>query len=194
MSWDSVIKKYLTNYIQQMANYQQETSPSMSNDTATKEKIREILNRGFQFDKITVENQDVAINNLTDAVWDYFQKNSNSQLKERLEIYWTFEEHYLKVLKDYKEELKFVASMQEDLRKERAKFFGETLKVVSNTLKETQVPNEVQSKWIAELVSSYTQSLDLSDNLIQEKTAQSLESIKEEVKNEVEKNIKNTQE
>ena len=88
------------------------------------------------------------------------------------------------------EELKFVASMQEDLRKERAKFFGETLKVVSNTLKETQVSADIQSRWIAELVSSYTQSLDLSDNLIQEKTAQSLENIKKEV----EQSVKNSQE
>lgn len=159
-------------------------------DAATKVKVVELLKNGFEFYKISVENQDNVVNNLSEALWNYFQKHSNSQLKERLDIYWTFEEHYLKVLKEYKEELKFVASMQEDLRKERAKFFGETLKLVSNTLKETQVPAEVQSKWIAELVSSYTQSLDLSDNLIQEKTAQSLENIKKEV----EKTVKKTQE
>ncbi len=159
-------------------------------EAATKAKIVEKLMKCFDYYKVNVENQDNVVNNISEALWDYFQKHSNSQLKERLEIYWTFEEHYLKVLKEYKEELKFVASMQEDLRKERAKFFGETLKVVSNTLKETQVPAEVQSKWIAELVSSYTQSLDLSDNLIQEKTAQSLENIKKEV----EKTVKKSQE
>ena len=172
-----------------MANNSQ-TPPPISNDAVTKEKITEILNRGFQYDKITSENQEAAVTNLSNALWEYMQKNSNSHLKERLEIYWTFEEHYLKVLKEYKEELKFVASMQEDLRKERAKFFGETLKVVSNTLKDTQVSPEIQSKGIAELVSSYTQSLDLSDNLIQEKTSQSLENIKKEV----DKTVKKSQE
>lgn len=160
----------------QMAN---QTQPPT--DTATKAKVVEMLEEGFERYKISVENQDSVINSISEVLWDYFQKHSNSQLRERLEIYWTFEKHYLDVLKEYKEELKFVASMQEDLRKERAKFFGEILKEVSNTLKETQVPAEVQSKWIAELVSSYTQSLDLSDNLIQEKTAQSLENIKKEV-------------
>lgn len=169
-------------------NYQ--TPPPMATDAVSKEQIKEILSRGFQFDNINIENKDNAVANLTNALWDYFQKNSNSQLKERLNIYWEFEKHYLDVLKEYKEELKFVASMQEDLRKERAKFFGETLKVVSNTLKETQVSADIQSRWIAELVSSYTQSLDLSDNLIQEKTAQSLENIKKEV----EQTVKNSQE
>ncbi len=185
-----IIERFFNQSKTNMANNNQTTPPPPSTEMVTKEKIKEILNRGFQFDKIASENQDVAVANLTNAIWDYFQKNSNSQLEQRLEIYWKFEEHYLKVLKDYKEELKFVASMQEDLRKERAKFFGETLKIVSNTLKETQVPAETQSKWIAELVSSYTQSLNLSDNLIQEKTAQSLENIKKEA----EQNVKNSQE
>ena len=173
-----------------MANNYQTPPPPMATDAVTKEKIAEILKRGFQFGTISGENQDGAIEFLSDRLWNYLKENSNSQLKERLNIYWEFEKHYLDVLKEYKEELKFVASMQEDLRKERAKFFGETLKVVSNTLKETQVSAEIQSRWIAELVSSYTQSLDLSDNLIQEKTAQSLENIKKEV----EQTVKNSQE
>jgi len=173
-----------------MANNYQTPPPPTATDAVTKEKITAILKQGFQFGTISGENQDGAIEFLSDRLWNYLKENSNSQLKERLNIYWEFEKHYLDVLKEYKEELKFVASMQEDLRKERAKFFGETLKVVSNTLKETQVSAEIQSRWIAELVSSYTQSLDLSDNLIQEKTAQSLENIKKEV----EQTVKNSQE
>ncbi len=184
------IEKIINQFKTNMANNYQTPPPPTATDAVTKEKIANILKQGFQFGTISGENQDGAIEFLSDRLWNYLKENSNSQLKERLNIYWEFEKHYLDVLKEYKEELKFVASMQEDLRKERAKFFGETLKVVSNTLKETQVSADIQSRWIAELVSSYTQSLDLSDNLIQEKTAQSLENIKKEV----EQTVKNSQE
>lgn len=178
--------KQFTQIRKSMANNSQ-TPPPVPNEAVTKEKIAEILKRGFQYDKITSDNQEEAVANLTNAIWDYVQKDSNEHLKERLDIYWTYENHYFDVLKNYKEELKFVASMQEDLRKERAKFFGETLKEVSNTLKETQVSPDIQSKWIASLVSSYTQSLDLSGNLIQEKTNQRLDDLKKEAAQTVKK-------
>ena len=118
---------------------------------------------------------------LSNAIWEYVQRNSNTKLNERLEIYWKYEEHYLKVLKEYKEELKFVAALQEDLRKERAKFFAETLKEVSKTLAETKVDQGVQNAWIQNLVQSYTQSLDMSSELVQETAVQTLADIKKDV-------------
>ncbi|URT78604.1 hypothetical protein [Klebsiella pneumoniae] len=57
----------------------------------------------------------------------------------------------MQLIAEYKEEIKFASSLQEDLRKERAKFFSETLKEVHQTLNESQVDNEVASKWIKEL-------------------------------------------
>ncbi|MCV5720422.1 nickel transporter, partial [Escherichia coli] len=90
--------------------------------------------------------------------------------KTKLSVLYEFEKNYLQLISDYKEEIKFASSLQEDLRKERAKFFSETLKEVHQTLSESQVDNEVASKWIKELVCSYTKSLDLSGGLVEEHT------------------------
>ncbi|BEC72764.1 hypothetical protein VEE57_44800 (plasmid) [Escherichia coli] len=83
-----------------------------------------------------------------------------------MSVLYEFEKNYLQLISEYKEEIKFASSLQEDLRKERAKFFSETLKRVHQTLSESQVDNEVASKWIKELVGSYTKSLDLSEVLL----------------------------
>lgn len=107
---------------------------------------------------------------------------SNDMLKEKLQIFYEYEKHYLEILKEYKEELKFAATLQEDLRKERSKFFSETLKEVSTTLKETEVDKSVQSGWIKELVASYTKSLDLSGILVEEQIMETLGEIKSEEK------------
>lgn len=115
---------------------------------------------------------------------------SNDMLKEKLQVFYEYEKHYLDILKDYKEELKFAAALQEDLRKERSKFFSETLKEVSTTLKETEVDKSVQSEWIKELVASYTKSLDLSGILVEEQIMETLGEIKNEEKEIISKTQK----
>lgn len=110
---------------------------------------------------------------------------SNVLLKERLQILYDFQKQNLEILKDYKEEIKFAAALQEDIRKERAKFFAETLKEVAGSLKETGVEDKVKSQWIKELVSSYTQSLDLSNNLVKENTMDITDEINEKIKSDI---------
>jgi hypothetical protein len=108
-------------------------------------------------------------------------------LKTKLDILYNYEKNYLTLVKEFKEEIKFASSIQEDLRKERAKFFAETLKEVSSTLKESQVDSTVASIWVKELVNSYTKSLDLSGGLIEEHTLDMIGKIRKEAKHEVKK-------
>jgi predicted metalloendopeptidase len=89
----------------------------------------------------------------------------NNTLKERLEILYDYEKKYLDLTKNYKEEIKFAATLQEDIRKERAKFFADTLKDVQKTLDDLKVDQKVVEAWITELVGSYTKSLDISADL-----------------------------
>jgi len=110
---------------------------------------------------------------------------ATSKLKERLGILFEYEKNYLSLIKEYKEEIKFVGTMQEDLRKERAKFFSDTLREVSTAMTESQVPSEVASKWIVELVNSYTKSLDVSSGLVEEHTFDTIGDIRNQAKESV---------
>ena len=109
---------------------------------------------------------------------------SLSTLQEKLKILYEYEKNYLNLLKEYKEEIKFAATLQEDLRKERTKFFSEALKDVSETLKESQVDSNIASVWIKERVNSYTRSLDLSSGLIEEHAIDMIGEIRAKAKNE----------
>ena len=110
----------------------------------------------------------------------------NERLKTQLTIYYEYEKHYLDMLKEYKEEIKFASTLQEDLRKERANFFSEKLKEVSATLKDTGVDDKVRGEWIKELVKSYTGSLDISDKLVEEHVVETINDIKGKQKEIVE--------
>ncbi len=88
-----------------------------------------------------------------------------SETKAKLELLYQYEKHYLELIKEYKEEIKFANSLQEDLRRERSQFFTQTLKDVIQTMKTAEVDKAVSAQWIQELVASYTKSIDLSADL-----------------------------
>ncbi|MCS4534506.1 hypothetical protein [Neisseria montereyensis] len=117
---------------------------------------------------------------VTNKIFRDIQQNVEYEaLKNKLDILFTYEQRYLTLIKDFKEEIKFANTLQEDLRKERAKFFSETLHEVSSTLTNAQIESSVASKWIQDLVLTYTTSLDLSSNLIDENTLDTIGKIRE---------------
>jgi hypothetical protein len=136
------------------------------------------------FEKLDVEK------NIKDTikktiVLNFDEHLATSKLKERLQLLFEYEKNYLMLIKEFKEEIKFVGSLQEDLRKERAKFFSDTLQEVSAALKDSQVSNDVASQWIQELVNSYTKSLDVSSGLIEEHTFDTIGDIRRQAKGEI---------
>lgn len=145
------------------------------------EKLRSELQSLFEGIEIDANIKNIIVNKFLNKIAN---EVSLGNLKERLEVLYEFEKNYLELIKDYKEEMKFAANLQEDLRKERTKFFSEDIKEVSNTLKESQVDGKVASLWIKELVGSYTKSLDLSSGLIEEQTLDMIGEIRQQAKSE----------
>lgn len=106
--------------------------------------------------------------------------SSISHFQQRLDILYQHEKNYLNLIKEFKEEIKFISSMQEDLRKERARFFSDTLKEVTEALSNAKVSEDVTRQWLKDLVGTYTKSLDLSAGLIEEHTADTIGELKKQ--------------
>lgn len=106
--------------------------------------------------------------------------NATSHLQQRLDLLYQHEKSYLALIKEFKEEIKFIGSMQEEIRKERSRFFSDTLKEVTKALDDAKVSDEVTSQWLRELVATYTRSLDLSSSLIEEHTTDTIGEIREQ--------------
>jgi len=113
-------------------------------------------------EQFTKDEKDGVIRNITENIVSVL---SNDLLKERLEILYDYEKKYLELTKAYKEEIKFAATLQEDTRKERSKFFSEVLQDVHKTLENVKMDKKATDLWISELVTSYTKSLDISSEL-----------------------------
>jgi hypothetical protein len=146
----------------------------MSNIDELRKKFEDCFNAVEAYE-VDPGKKDIVIHLLLKSAEEQFCVTT---LKERLSILFEYEKNYLGLIKDYKEEIKFIGSLQEDLRKERAKFFSDTLRDVSTAMRESQVPDETSIAWIKELVNSYTNSLDVSSMLIEEHTFDSIGKIK----------------
>ena len=121
----------------------------------------------------------IATKNKDKIVLNIVEKNANktgfseSNMKnwtgdnnmEILNKLFEYEKNCLTVIKEFKEEIKFASSLQEDVRKERTSFFSKDFGDISKNLKESQVDDETAAAWLKELVNSYTKSLDLSSDL-----------------------------
>jgi hypothetical protein len=110
-----------------------------------------------------------------------------AETEAKLELLYQYERHYLELIKEYKEEIKFANTLQEDLRRERSQFFTQTLKEIVQTMKSAEVEKNVAAQWLEDLVSSYSKSIDLSSDLAKTHVIQVLSIFKEEAKQEVAK-------
>lgn len=76
----------------------------------------------------------------------------------------------IELVEKYKNTLLFLESVQEEIRKEREQFYNEKIKLVTVNLKETGLDSVITTKWIEDLVSNYSKSLDISNEIFAEAT------------------------
>ncbi|MCQ2295445.1 MAG: hypothetical protein MJZ67_07310 [Bacteroidales bacterium] len=76
----------------------------------------------------------------------------------------------LELVEKYKDTLMFLESVQEKIRKEREQFYNEKIKLVTVNLKETGLDSVITTKWIEDLVSNYSKSLDISNEIFADAT------------------------
>lgn len=150
-----------------------------SSNSSVQEEIEEMLD--------TVDTQELdesEKDRLTQAVAAYVEQREREKLEERLRILYEYQKKYLELVQEYKEEIKFVNTIQEDLRRERAQFFSQTLKEVSSTLEQAQIGDEVAEEWIRELVGSYTSSLDVGRDLAKSRVSNMVGKLRKRTENE----------
>ena len=133
-------------------------------------------------------NEEVQITLLGNLIAKYTQiPDDLLRTKSKLDLIYYYEKHYLELMKEYKEEIKFASALQEDLRRERSQFFTQTLREVIQTLESQEIDKKVTSQWIEDLVSSYTESLDLSGDLAKTQVINIFNLFKETAKEEASK-------
>lgn len=173
------------------SNYSSPSQPQAELKADIKTVVKTEFEKSVQ--SLCSEEEQKKIPSLSEGYSEYVskiivEKVENTARDKKLEILYNHEKHFLDILKEYKEEIKFASSLQADIRKEESAFFASTLKEVCTSLKETQVDPKYQAQWIFDLVSSYTSSLKLSSKLAEEHVINLIGDIQKEITETLNKN------
>ncbi len=102
-------------------------------------------------------------------------------LRTNLEILHEYEEKYLKLIREHKEEIRFALALQEGVRYERSQFFTKILGEAAKTLDDAGIEGEVKLALLDQLIKSYTHSLDTSSKLTETKVINTQNEIRRKV-------------
>ena len=91
--------------------------------------------------------------------------------------------HYLKLIKNYKEEIKFIYDLQKNLREEQIKFCDEIFPAISEKFeKNIAIDKEIKKMCLHDLCENVKRSFSLSESIITEFITKKLEELDQEVK------------
>ena len=78
-----------------------------------------------------------------------YSKVTSEYENRKAEVIAAYEEHYHKLLRNYKEEIKFIQEMMEGVRQEREKFYKETLPQIEKNINEDNILSEdAKREWL----------------------------------------------
>ena len=107
---------------------------------------------------------------------------------EKLDTLIAYEEHYHKILRNFKVEISEIENMMVQLRQERTEFYSSKLPDIEKTIMNDEVlSNEAKQKWIMELRANVEKSFMISETLISHYVTSNLEEFKRKMQSIIDK-------
>lgn len=113
----------------------------------------------------------------------------NSEYKsEKLDSLIAYEEHYMKLLRNYKAEIMDIENMMSQLRQERTLFYSSKLPEIEESIMSDEVlSEEAKQKWIMELRTNVENSFKISESLISHYVTSNLEEFQHKMQSIIDK-------
>ena len=107
---------------------------------------------------------------------------------EKLDTLIAYEEHYMKLLRNFKVEIEEIENMMGQIRQERVDFYSSKLPKIEKTIIEDEVlSEESKQKWIMELRANIEKSFTISESLISHYVTSNLEEFKRKMQSIIDK-------
>lgn len=114
-----------------------------------------------------------------------FKNVPSGKKLNRIEALIEYEKSYMKLLKQYENEIHEIENMMCALREERTRFYTEQLPAIQKAMEMDEVSPEIRSKWVAELQANVEKSFKISEELIEHYVTRNLTEFKEALQQEI---------
>lgn len=108
--------------------------------------------------------------------------------QDNLETLCQYEEHYMRLVRNYAGEIREIQTMMENLRKERERFYRKILPETERKIQADEVLSpEAKKQWIEEFRTNMENSFRISEELISHYVTSNLNEFKDKMKKIVDK-------
>lgn len=99
-----------------------------------------------------------------------------------IHVLFEYEKHYMELVREYSNEIKFIADMLAALRTEQTEFYEKTLPKISRSMTEDQSVDDGMKKiWLNRLSQNLDRSFLISEKLINDYATKSVDEFKKAV-------------
>lgn len=99
-----------------------------------------------------------------------------------IHVIFEYEKHYMELVREYSNEIKFIEKMLSEFRIEQTKFYEDTLPKISRSLTEdVSVDDEMKKLWLSRLSTNMERSFLISEKLITDYATKSIDEFKKAV-------------
>lgn len=96
-----------------------------------------------------------------------------------IHVLFEYEKYYMELVREYSNEIRFIAGMLSEFRIEQTKFYEETLPQISHSLTEDQsVDDEMKKLWLKRLSTNMDRSFLISEKLITDYATKSIDEFR----------------
>lgn len=108
-----------------------------------------------------------------------YKKTSPEKKLDSAEKIMAYEEHYMKLLRRYKDEIDHIEMMMKELREERTDFYLNKLPLIRQELEKDDVSSANSAEWIEQVQENIERSFRISEQLIDHYVTKNLDEFKQ---------------
>lgn len=114
-----------------------------------------------------------------------FSKTPVGKMANRPETLMAYEKHYMELLRRYKDEIRQIEEMMQNLREERKHFYEDELPAIRKKMEMDEVSPEIRAKWLDAVQTNVEKSFKISEELIEHYVTKNLDEFKTALQQEI---------
>lgn len=109
------------------------------------------------------------------SAFDKFRRNSPGRSDPTAQMLFDYEEHYMRLVKSYREEIKFINDMHTTHTQEVKNFYANDLPAIQKKLAAEPIADDVRREWLNHLEEHMDKSFKMSGHFIDILTTKKVE-------------------
>ena len=107
-----------------------------------------------------------------------FENNDVINKDVSLDTLYEYQKQYMKLVREYKNEIEFINNQLKELREEQEKFYSTDILKISDVLDNDKVDEEAKKMWLRELQASMSRSFKMSERLLNDFAVKSIDEFR----------------